>query len=197
MPGDSSQRIKTVQTVLTKKALNKDNASTQEKPAKQGKRTHSNVSEESIDTIDLTSIHADLCEIKTSLQETIKKHDLENAVDGLVKKNELHDVVTNIVSQLISTLKEEYNARMKEATNKLQDQVDTLFMENNNLKEKLCEKNRQIKQLEETTLESNVRSKEALKQCNYNEQYSRKNNIRILNLPEKKMKTCMKYYQNF
>ena len=51
-----------------------------------------------------------------------------------MKKSELNEIVTNIVSQLLNTLKDEYNTKLKEATNKLQDHIDNLFMENNSLK---------------------------------------------------------------
>ena len=181
---------KTVQTVLTQKTKNKDTASSKEKPpstepANKKSRHFSQVDEASIDNIDLASIHADLCEIETTLQDSITKQDLDSAVEGLVKKSELNEIVTNIVSQLLNTLEDEYNTKLKEATDKLQDHVDNLFMENNSLKEKLHEKDKLLKQLVDTTEENNIRSKEALKQSNYNEQYSRKNNIRILNLPEK------------
>ena len=187
MPVDQK---KTVQTVLTQKTKNKDTASSKEKPpstepANKKSRHFSQVDEASIDNIDLASIHADLCEIKTTLQDSITKQDLDSAVEGLVKKSELNEIVTNIVSQLLNTLKDEYNTKLKEATDKLQDHVDNLFMENNSLKEKLHEKDKLLKQLVDTTEENNIRSKDALKQSNYNEQYSRKNNIRILNLPEK------------
>ena len=75
---------------------------------------------------------------------------------------------------------------MRENTGKLQDQIDTLFIENNNLKENLREKDRVIKQLQDSASESQYKASEAVRLCNFNEQYSRKHNIRILNLPEKK-----------
>ena len=121
MPVDQK---KTVQTVLTQKTKNKDTASSKEKPpstepANKKSRHFSQVDEASIDNIDLASIHADLCEIKTTLQDSITKQDLDSAVEGLVKKSELNEIVTNIVSQLLNTLEDEYNTKLKEATDKI------------------------------------------------------------------------------
>ncbi|XP_076116596.1 uncharacterized protein LOC143084063 [Mytilus galloprovincialis] len=75
--GKNQAGVKTVQSLLAAKKPggNKDQ---QEKPPKRDKRTHSDVSEESIDNIDIMSIHSDLKDIKKSLQDTVIKSDLES-----------------------------------------------------------------------------------------------------------------------
>ncbi|CAC5392085.1 unnamed protein product [Mytilus coruscus] len=132
------------------------------------------------------SIHSDLKDIKKSLQDTVIKSDLEY----LVKQSDLKELVTSIVSQLLNTLKDsitaEFNSKLREKTGQLQDNVDSLNMENHLLKEKLREKEIKIKELDEKVVDCNTRSVDALKSANYNEQYSRKHNIRIVNYPEKK-----------
>ena len=50
--------------------------------------------------IDLTGIHSDLGEIKKSVQATCTKTDLQSAVNRLVKRNFLNDLVTSIVNKL-------------------------------------------------------------------------------------------------
>jgi hypothetical protein len=58
------------------------------------------VAEDSVEGIDLMSIHSDLGEIKKSLQATCTKTDLESAVNCLVKQSDLNDLVTSIVNKL-------------------------------------------------------------------------------------------------
>ncbi|CAC5390835.1 unnamed protein product [Mytilus coruscus] len=103
---------------------------------------------------------------------------------------DLKDLVTTIVSKLLSTLKEsiteEFNTKLRERTGKLKDEIDALNIDNNNFKERLRNKDRQIEELQEKVADCNLRSIDALKSANYNEQYSRKHNIRMVNFPEKR-----------
>ena len=177
MPLDNGQKSgKTVQTLITsKKSVQKD--TNEEKPSKRDcKRTHSDVSEESM-TVDMASLQADL-------------HDIKNTLESSVKKTGMQEMVTTINGKLLKDQREqiisEISEKLRENTGKLQYQIDTLFIENNNLKENLREKDRVIKQLQDSASESQYKASEAVRLCNFNEQYSRKHNIRILNLPEKK-----------
>lgn len=186
MPGDSTKGQKHVQSLLAPKKPTMPGAKdTQANPPKRDKRTHSDVSEESIDSVDIVAIHSELKEIKNALQDTVTKSDL----DKLVKQNDLKQIVTNIVQQLLSSFKqsitEEFNTKLREKTGKLQDYVDSLNIENENLKERLRQKDIQLLDLEKKVADCNIRSVDALRSANYNEQYSRKHNIRIVNLPEK------------
>ena len=64
--GDNSQKgVKTVQTML---AAKKTGNTSKENPPKRDKRTHSDVAEDSVEGIDLMSIHSDLGEIKNSFR---------------------------------------------------------------------------------------------------------------------------------
>ncbi|CAC5366325.1 unnamed protein product [Mytilus coruscus] len=123
---------------------------------------------------------------KKSIQVTVKKSDLDN----LVKQKDLKDLVTTIVSKLLSTLKEsiteEFNTKLRERTGKLKDEIDALNIDNNNFKERLRNQDRQIEELQEKVVDCNLRSIDALKSANYSEQYSRKHNIRMVNFPEKR-----------
>ncbi|VDI17051.1 Hypothetical predicted protein [Mytilus galloprovincialis] len=84
--GKNQAGVKTVQSLLAAKKPggNKDQ---QEKLPKRDTRTHSDVSEESIDNIDIMSIHSDLKDIKKSLQDTVIQSDLESSVDALKSAN--------------------------------------------------------------------------------------------------------------
>jgi len=67
----------------------------------------------------------------------------------------------------------------------MQDQVDSFAIENENLKQRLRD-NKKIDSLEEKLNVADRRSVDALKLGNHNKQYSRSNNIRMLNFPERK-----------
>ena len=186
--GDNSQKgVKTVQTML---AAKKTGITSKGNPPKRDKRTHSDVAEDSVEGIDLMSIHSDLGEIKKSLQATCTKTDLESAVNCLVKQSDLNDLVTSIVNKLLVTFKksfsQEIESKVKEQTGKMQDQIDSFAIENENLKERLRDKDKKMDSLEEKLNDADRRSVDALKLGNHNEQYSRKHNIRMLNFPERK-----------
>ncbi|CAC5378278.1 unnamed protein product [Mytilus coruscus] len=106
----------------------------------------------------------------------------------LVQQKDLKDTVTNIVKQLLSTfeknLSEKIEAKVRETTGKLKDQVDSLMIDNENLRERMKAKDKTIETLQEQVSDNNNRAIEAIKLGNYNEQYSIKRNIRILNYPE-------------
>lgn len=189
MPGDKSKDKsgdKHSQTMLAHKKLNPVNqdkkASGHENPAKRDKRTHSDVAEDSIENVDIMTIHSDLKEIKTTLQDTVKRSD----IDQLVTQKDLKELVTTIVQSLLGNLREEFDAKLRERTGKLQDEVDSLNFENNNLKERLRQKDKQLEELKESVEDCKNRSIDAIKLGNYNEQYSRKHNIRMVNYPERK-----------
>ena len=117
-------------------------------------------------------------------------HDIKNTLESSVKKTDMQKMVTTIMGKLLNDQRVqiiyEISEKLRENTGKLQDQIDTLFIENNNLKENLREKDRVIKQLQDSASESQYKASEAVRLGNFNEQYSRKHNIRILNLPEKR-----------
>ena len=66
---------------------------------------------------------------------------------------------------------------MKEQTGKMQDQIDSFAIENENLKERLRDKDKKMDSLEEKLNDADRRSVDALKLGNHNEQYSRKQNV--------------------
>lgn len=192
MPVDNNQKgVKNVQTLLAPKkpgAIDKDSA--KEKPPKQNKRSHSDVANESVEGVDMIGIQSDLSEIKQSLRGTVTKSDLKGAMDNLVQQKDLKVLVTDIVQKLLTNFEEKITKKIEhviwERTGKLQDQLDSLMIENENIRERIRAKDKIIESLEERVQDNTNRSIEALKLANYNEQYSRKHNIRMVNYPEKK-----------
>ncbi|VDI66730.1 Hypothetical predicted protein [Mytilus galloprovincialis] len=63
--------------------------------------------------------------------------------------------------------------------------MDSLMIDNENLRERVRAKDKSIEKLEEQVSDNNNRAIDAIKLGNYNEQYSRKHNIRMLNYPER------------
>ncbi|CAC5398484.1 unnamed protein product [Mytilus coruscus] len=190
MPGDN-KGVKTVQTMLAAKKPGSNDSSkdsTKEKPPKQNKRSHSDVANEK--GTDLTGIQNDLSEIKKSLQGTVTKTDLNSAMVNLVQQKDLKSLVSDIVQKLLDHFEEKitskFECKIRETTGKLDDKLDTLMIENENLRERIRAKDKVIDNLVEKIGDINNRSIDALKLANYNEQYSRKHNIRMLNFPEKK-----------
>ncbi|KAK3088586.1 hypothetical protein FSP39_020918 [Pinctada imbricata] len=111
----------------------------------------------------------------------------------MVKHSDIETIVTSIVTEIMKVHKEEFDKRLNEIEEKndkikghLQEQIDGLSMENEVLREKLAEKNKQIME-QKTTISDAMRiAQEAQVRSNYNEQYSRKSNIKIYGMKEEK-----------
>ena len=183
-----STNINTVQTLLKAKL-----GSTKEKAPKKG-RTHSQLSNDSNNSIEfdlsgLDHIQKDLEEIKSSLQGVTKITDLNEATKDLVKSTELETLVTVIVNKLLnnfeSKLETKFETKLTQVTNNMQEKIDALSMENENLKGQL-DATKNVLGNVKTTLNRNViLTKDATIQSNYNEQYSRKNNIKVFNMKKR------------
>lgn len=124
----------------------------------------------------LASIKSDLNEIKESLQKSVKTGDLEG-------------IVTNIVKGLLKNAEEQSEKRetvLKQKIDRLSTDVDRLTMENETLREKLCDVNKNTRDLQNEITEVKDLATFATVKANYNEQYSRKNNIKIYGVREAK-----------
>lgn len=153
------------------------------------KRTHSEVSncsteELSCIQLQLEQMSESLTEVRGDLKTLMKKEDIENLITT---------TVTNIMENLEKKMTEYINSKINGNLTDLQDKIHSLEFENADLKSKIDHMETKLDQHVEKTqkeLENNkAMAKEAIKKANYNEQYSRKNNIKILNVPEKKDET--------
>lgn len=186
-PGQSghTKQMNTVQTLLSAKL-----DSSKEKAPKKG-RTHSELSNESNNSLEfdlsgLENIQRDLSDIKLNLQSVTKIEDLNEATKDLVKTKELETVVTNIVNKLWANfqqvLEEKIEAKITVVKSELMERIDALSIENESLKQQVEFAKQQICKTR-TEVNSNSRmTMDAITKSNYNEQYSRKNNIKVLNL---------------
>ena len=126
-------------------------------------------------------IQKDLEEIKSSLQGVTKITDLNEATKDLVKSTELETLVTVIVNKLLNN----FESKLTQVTNNMQEKIDALSLENENLKGQL-DATKNVLGNVKTTLNRNViLTKDATIQSNYNEQYSRKNNIKVFNMKKR------------
>ncbi|VDI04249.1 Hypothetical predicted protein [Mytilus galloprovincialis] len=179
----------TVQTLLAAK-LDKVDKEKTEKPNKQPKRTHSEVSNESNTSVDLTgiiSIQRDIEEIKQNLEGGLKKIDLENATKDLVKSSDLEVIVTTIVKNLFkeftSSIETKIDKKVSEVIEEMQEKIDALSIENENLREKAEVAMKSLSATKKELHQNERLTEKAITSSNYNEQYSRKNNIRVINFP--------------
>lgn len=153
------------------------------------KRTHSEVSNCSTEELgyihlQLENMSESLTEVRGDLKTLMKKEDIENLITT---------TVTNIMETLEKKLTSFINTKIKEETKELQDKIGSLEFENAELKSKLDQMKTKMDQHLENSQEQIEKNKlmaqEANKRANYNEQYSRKNNVKILNVPVKKNET--------
>lgn len=148
---------------------------------RKGSEKNKTLSEKSDDTAGssdqtLAAIRSDLREIKENLQKTVKTCDLES-------------MVTNIVTGLLKSYEKEAEKRetqLKQKIDRLTTDVDKLTMENETLREKICEANKNNRDLQKEMNEVRDLATFSTVKSNYNEQYSRKNNIKIYGIPETK-----------
>ncbi|CAG2205448.1 unnamed protein product [Mytilus edulis] len=186
--GVKPQGKKSTNTVQTLLSARKDLDS--QKNPKLPKRTHSELSSESDNSMELsglTNLQKDLDEIKLNLKGVTKKDDFDMFTKDLVRTHDLEIVVTTIVNKLFqrfeSTMDKKINCRVAQVEKEMQEKIEALSVENEDLR-------KQINQVRETVINEKKILKdtvnytqEAIVSANYNEQYSRKNNIKVMNFP--------------
>ncbi|CAC5419331.1 unnamed protein product [Mytilus coruscus] len=189
-PGNS------VQTLLAAK-VDKD------KPSPK-KRTHSDVSSDSNNSLDSNGIknfQKDIDDIKSKLEGVTKREDLDRVTKDLIRATDVEEVVTVIVKKLMNefeiTVQNKIDEKVEEVKNEMQEKLDVLAIENEDLKKQI-----QDIQYPNTTIIRDLNktsrlSKQADISSNYNEQYSRKNNIKILNFPRKEHQDLRKDFMEF
>ncbi|CAG2233066.1 unnamed protein product [Mytilus edulis] len=182
---DKQKQVKTVQSLLTAKK-DKDNS---KQPTK---RTRSDVSTDSNTSMDLSGIinfQKDLDEIKFSLRDVTTKDDLNEVTKDLVKTADLENMVTGIVKNLFSkfesTLDKKMNERLNKIQTEMQEKVEALSIENEHLRRKIDQNEAKTISIKKELSETTEIAKVTNISSNYNEQYSRKNNIKVYNFPWK------------
>lgn len=200
MPGDNSENNKTNKPPVRPKvqqmlAAKKDNKGKQPNP----KRPHSEVSMDSNTSLDISGLinfQKDLDDIKFGLRDLTTKQDLDEVTKDLVKTSDLENMVTGIVKKLFSKFESTMEKKINEKINKinqdinqkeiiLNEKIESLIIENEDLKKKLDKCFSQTDTLKQELSNTTKIARNADLSSNYNEQYSRKNNIKVFNFPKK------------
>ena len=127
---------------------------------------------------EITMINKQLEQLSEDTKETKDK------VNNMLSKDELKDFITTTVTSTVNSIMKELEVKIqneidkkvkkavKDKTTELSDRLDSLTLENVQLRESL--------EKAETKMKSNeMLAQKAMQKSNYNEQYSRKNNIKI------------------
>jgi hypothetical protein len=145
------------------------------------KRFHSCLSSDSDHSL---CIENELETIKTTLDKVVKRDDIENIVSSIMGK-----LVINLKKEIkqeimIEVGKETTKMRYNEKIVNMGGSIDVLEFDNANLLERNAALHTELKSLKENIKEIGNRSTDAMRQGNWNEQYSRKKNVKIYNMPE-------------
>ena len=149
------------------------------------KRTHSEVSETSVEEFNiihqqLDILTSDLKETKESIKQLMTKDDIETFISKTVES-----VLKSLETKIRKYVDEKVEEKVKERVTELNDRLDHVTYENGEIKDRLDKVERELKKEKE-------RTRSAIEKSNYNEQYSRKNNVKILGVPDLTNETEMK-----
>ncbi|XP_062566342.1 uncharacterized protein MCAP_0864-like [Saccostrea cucullata] len=123
--------------------------------------------------ITMDSIQTQLTEINNELKKTIKVSDIQT-------------VVRSVVEKLFSRYQEKFEKKLNDEVVKLREENEKLHQENKDLQKEIREHEEVLNDLHNRTEENEWMTRSAISKANFNEQYSRKNNLKIHGLPEKK-----------
>ncbi|CAC5377371.1 unnamed protein product [Mytilus coruscus] len=146
------------------------------------KRLHSCLSSSSDHSF---CIENELDEIKQSLKNVPKKSDLTEIVTEIFKQlsENLKKIKKEIMSEVkseVDKLKTNYDSKISH----LHDKLNTIEFENGNLLEKNASLHSDLRKMRDVVDENNKKATESVRLGNWNEQYSRKKNVKIYQLPE-------------
>ena len=171
------------------KQTNKKTVNTEETPNKTLNRSDLENADESFGDLGpfqckLDSMSSDLGQIKADLKAILKKEDVEKLIAQTVK-----DVVLSLEEQMKNNIMTTVNEKCEH----LQSQIESVTFENNLLKDRMKNMDELIEnnnyEMKEKIKENLQKVNEVTKMANYNEQYSRKNNFKIMDIVEENYET--------
>ena len=151
------------------------------------KRAHSEVADTSLGD-EFTSIHRQLDQLTSDIQQT--RDELKN----IMKKDEMRkfisDTITNMFKKVENKLEEKLDEKIER---KVEEKVNEKLAEVNDRLDRLVYENVQLREDNDrlrNRLDNNEKvAQSAMKKSNRNEQYSRKNNIKIMGVREEDEET--------
>ena len=158
-----------------------------EPPSKGPKRTFSEVSESSAE--ELTIIHQHLEHLTADLKETREK--------VMMNRDEIKDFISETVESVMKSIttniqkliSEKVEEKIKEKNKDLEERMKSLEYEKDCLKDRLAKAENSLLAQKDRLAECEKIALASAQRSNYNEQYSRKNNVKILNIPERASET--------
>lgn len=125
--------------------------------------------------------------------------EIKKSMENIVRKEDIAEIVTNIMGKLLDKwkmeIKKETMVEVNKETTKIKEvyekkltnmsrKMDKIELENVNLLEKNSLLHTEVRQIREDMAQIEHTATESLRMANWNEQYSRKKNIKIYNLKE-------------
>ena len=157
---------------------------------KKEKRPHSEVAESSFGD-ELASIQKQLDQMCTDIHQT--RDDLKN----LMSKEEMKTFITSTVDKITHEMKIQLEAKFTEkvetevvkiVNDKINDKIDERLAQVDSRLDLLTYENvklrEEVDELKKQAIDNETIAKAAMQKANMNEQYSRKNNIKIMGVPE-------------
>ena len=123
----------------------------------------------------ITGLSDDMKEMREDLQTLLKKEDIETLIDTSVRR---------IVNELLANQDVTIAIKVKEETKLMNEKLADVKKENECLKKEIVTLKTHLKSNDAKIAEIDARSKLALSMSNYNEQYSRKNNVKVMDIAE-------------
>ena len=149
-------------------------------PPPKSKRTISEVSEASAE--ELTIINQQLEHLNSDLKETKDK------VMSLMSKNEVQDFISETIGKVAVSLEKQLeiviDKKVTEKTKELTEKVKSLEFDKNQLTDRVKQTEKDLKTYKDKLTACEKLAIASAQKSNFNEQYSRKNNVKILNIPE-------------
>lgn len=204
-PGQSSERKKTTMEKgrpslsLSSAPVEVKSHVVSTKPATKQRRISSSGEEE---TSEIVNIKGTLAMIQETLKKLVTKEDIKDLVRSVIVevkeevKNEmkeeikeeimkdlLQDLNTEI-NQDLESYKTQHDEHLSKMRQQLSDKMDSLMMDNDTNMENISQLKSRIQKLENQLKQTNDLASSAISMANFNQQYSQKNNIKILNWPE-------------
>lgn len=110
--------------------------------------------------------------------------------------SDLEQLVTVIVKNLLrefgESIEKKFDDKLSEVKRDMQEKIDALAVENEDLKRKMNVLHTTTTGIRKDLNETARQTKQAIINSNFNEQYSRKNNIKVFNFPRKEKQDLRK-----
>ena len=149
-------------------------------PPPKSKRTISEVSDASAE--ELTIIHQQLEHLNTDLKQTKEK------VMSLMSKEDVQNFISETIGKVALSLEKHLETvvdkKVQEKTNELTEKMKSLEFDNKQLTDRVTKAEKDLKTYKDKFAACEKLAIAAAQKSNFNEQYSRKNNVKILNIPE-------------